>query len=141
MPATFKYLLQVVRMILSARWEILEPRFREAKYKQPSPERCSKIAQLVIADYDKMTRQAENEGLTGLDEFYDTFHPELRPEVVACGEEWTQLTGLMRATPAGNPEELSRQLKNLLTNNAKWLSVAGEQFVRKAAELNAMTSK
>jgi hypothetical protein len=134
MPATLKYLLQVVRMVFSARWEILEPRFREAKYKRPSPERCSEIARSVIADYDEMQCQAENRGMTGLDEFYGIFDPELKPEVIACGEEWTQLTGLMRATPADNNEELSRQLNELLKNNAKWLSVTGKQFIRTVAE-------
>src|SRR5208282_2328881 len=59
MPERVKTLLQVVRMIFRARWEILEPRFKEAKYRAPSTERCSEIARLVIADYDEMQRDAE----------------------------------------------------------------------------------
>ena len=134
MPERLKTLLQVVRMIFRARWEILEPRFKEAKYRAPSTERCSEIARLVIADYDEMQRDAENEGMTGLDSFYATFHHELKPEIEACGEEWMQHTELMRATPADNPEELSRQLKDLLGNNARWLAV-GKEFVMTVAEL------
>lgn len=134
MPAQLNILLQVVRMIFKARWEILEPRFKEAKYGAPSTERCSEIARSVIADYDEMQHKAENEGMGGLDRFYANFHRDLRPEVDACTEEWLQSTKLMRATPADNPEELGRQLKELLGNNARWLSVAGQQFVLTVSE-------
>ena len=130
MPAKFKLLLQMVRMMFRHRWDILEPRFLEAKYRAPSTERCFEIARSVIADCDQMQRDAENEGgARGLDDFYSTFHRTLRAEVDACGKEWMQLTELMRATPANNPEELSRQLKDLLGNNARWLTVAGKQFM------------
>jgi hypothetical protein len=121
-------------MIFKARWEILEPRFKEAKYGAPSTERCSEIARSVIADYDEMQHKAEKEGMGGLDRFYANFHRDLRPEVDACTEEWLQSTKLMRATPADNPEELGRQLKELLGNNARWLSVAGQQLVLTVSE-------
>jgi len=42
----------------------------------------------------------------------------------------------MRATPADNPEELSRQLKGLLKNNSRWLAVVGQQFLLTVAELD-----
>jgi hypothetical protein len=134
MPAQLNILLQVARMIFKARWEILEPRFKEAKYGAPSTERCSEIARSVIADYDEMQHKAEDEGMGGLDRFYANFHRDLRPEVDACTEEWLQLTKLMRATPADNPEELGRQLKDLLGNNARWLSVVGQQFMLTVSE-------
>jgi hypothetical protein len=135
MPAQLNILLQVVRMIFRARWEILEPRFKEAKFRAPATERCFEIARSVIADYDKMQQHAEREGMGGLERFYATFHRELRAEVDACGDEWAQLTKLMRATPPDSPEELGRQLKELLGNNARWLSVVGKQFVLTVAEL------
>jgi len=40
----------------------------------------------------------------------------------------------LRATPADNPEELSRQLKDLLGNNARWLAVVGKEFMLTVAE-------
>ena len=134
MPAQLNILLQVVRMIFKARWEILEPRFKEAKYGAPSIERCCEIGRSVIADYDEMQHKAEKEGMGGLDRFYANFHRELRPEVDACTEEWLQLTKLMRAKPADNPEELGGQLRDLLGNNARWLSVVGKQFTLTVAE-------
>jgi hypothetical protein len=134
MPGTFKFLLQLVRMMFRARWEILEPRYQEAKYRAPSAERCAEIARSVIADYDQMRRDAEYEGTSGLDKFYATFHRDLRTEVEACGEEWMQLTNRLRATPADNPEELNRQLKDLLGNNARWLAIAGKEFTLTVAD-------
>jgi hypothetical protein len=134
MPAKLNTLLQVVRMIFRARWEILEPRFKEAKFRAPSAERCSEIARSVIVDYDEMQRNAEKEGMGGLDSFYTIFDRELRAELEASGDEWTQLTMLMRATPADKAEELSRQLKALLGNNARWLAAVGKQFMLTVAE-------
>jgi hypothetical protein len=128
MPETFKFLLQLVRMMFRARWEILEPRYQEVKYRAPSAERCAEIARSVMADYDQMQRDAENEGMSGLDRFFTAFHPELRADVDGCSEEWMQLSNQLRETPASNPEELSRQLKDLLGNNAKWLVIAGKEF-------------
>lgn len=136
MPETFKYLLQMVRLMFRARWEILEPRYQEAKYRTPSAERCAEIARSIIADYDEMQSDAESEGRSGLDKFYATFHRDLRADVEACGEEWTQLVNRLRATPPDNPEELSGQLKDLLGNNAKWMEIAGKQFTLTVADFN-----
>jgi hypothetical protein len=79
--------------------------------KAPSTERCSEIARSVIADYDEMRHDSENEGMRALDSCYATFDRELRAEVDACGEEWMQLATLMRTTPADNPEEAQPSAK------------------------------
>ena len=135
MPGTFIALLQIVRMMLRARWEILEPRYQEEpKYRAPSAERCAEIAQSVIGDYDQMQREAEEAGMSGLDSFYATFHRDLRADVEACGEEWVQLINRLRATQVDKPDELGRQLKALLGNNAKWLNIAGRQFLLTVAD-------
>jgi hypothetical protein len=129
MPDTFKFLVQIVRMVFTARWEILEPRYREAKYRAPSTERCSEIVRSVIADYDDMQANAEREGLGGLDKFYAAFHSDLRPDVRACGDEWTRLMNGLRAAATINAEELSGHLKDLLRNNWKWLGIAAKEFM------------
>jgi hypothetical protein len=77
MPAALKFLVLVIRMTFRARWEILEPRFQEAKYQAPSTERCTEIARSVIADYDKMQSDAESGGMSGLDSFFSAFDREL----------------------------------------------------------------
>jgi hypothetical protein len=127
-------LLQVVRMMFRARWEIVEPRYREAKFRAPSADRCAEIARSIVADYDRMQRDAEDEGVSGLDKFYAAFHSELRAEVKACGDEWLQLMNQLRETPADNPEKLSDQLGKLLENNAKWLVIGGREFTLTVGE-------
>jgi hypothetical protein len=138
MPGGLKSLLHVANMIFRARWQILEPRFQEARYrtKAPSTERCSEIARSVIADYDQMECDAEKLGVRGIESFYAMFDRGLKPEVRAAGDEWMQLTKLMREKPAGNPEELSSQLEGLLKNNSKWLAVVGKQFLLTVAEFD-----
>ena len=136
MPGGLKSLLHVVNMIFRARWQILEPRFQEARYRGPSNERCSEITRSVIADYEQMQCDAEKQGMRGIESFFAIFHRELRAEVRAAGDEWMQLTTLMRATPADNPEKLGRQLTGLLKNNSRWLAVVGKQFLLTVAEFD-----
>jgi hypothetical protein len=136
MPGALKSLLHVANTIFRARWQILEPRFQEARYRALSIERCSEVARSVIADYDQLQLDAEKQGMRGIASFYAIFDRGLRPEVSAAGDEWMRLTTLMRATPADNPEELSRQLKGLLKNNSRWLAVVGQQFLLTVAELD-----
>ncbi len=109
MPASFAFLVQLFRMMFRARWEILEPRYQEARFRAPSAERCAELARSVLADYDQMQRDAETQGMSGLDKFHAAFHRDLRPDVDAFSEEWMQLTQCLRTAPADNPEDLSRQ--------------------------------
>lgn len=135
MPDAFAFLVRLVRMIFRARWEILQPRYQEARFRAPSSERCGEIARSVIAEYGRMQSDAEAEGMSGLDKFYAVFRPDLRADVEAYGEEWMQLTQSLQSAPGDNAEDLSRQLKDLLSNNAKWLNVAARQFAISVADL------
>ena len=136
MPESFKFLFQIVRMMTRARWEILEPRYQEAKYRGPSAERCRELAAAVVADYDKMQRDANALGLSGLDKFYAAFHAELRPDVETCGDEWMKLMDALRATPSDNANDLSQHLEDLLGNNGKWFVIAGKQFALTVANFH-----
>jgi hypothetical protein len=128
MPPAFAFLVQLFRMTFRARWDILEPRYQEARFRAPSAERCAELTRAVLADYDRMQRDAETHGVSGLDKFYAAFHRDLRADVDAYSDEWLQLTQRLRTAPADNPAELSRQLKELLSNNAKWLDVSARQL-------------
>jgi hypothetical protein len=128
MPASFKFLFQVVRMMFHARWDILEPRYQEAKYRAPSPQRCIEIGASVVVDYDQMQRSADELGLSGLDKFYTAFHAELRGDVEACSEEWLQLMNELRSKPTDDVADLTRQIDALLRNNGKWFVIAGREF-------------
>jgi hypothetical protein len=135
MPDEFAMLVRLVRMMFRSRWEILEPRYQEAKYRVPTPERCAEIVRLTIADYDRMRQDAENLGITGLDKFYAVFSADFRAEIEACGDEWSRLMKKLGAEPVENSGDLSARLKDLLKNNAKWLELSARQFALTAAEL------
>ncbi len=135
MPDPVKYLLQLVRMMFSARWEILEPRYQEARYKAPTPARCLELARLVVADYDQMQRQSEADGNAGLDRFFTTFHRDLRGEVAACSDTWMRSTARLRDATALNADDLATLLKDLLDNNAHWLNLASRQFAHAVHDL------
>ncbi|MES2714840.1 MAG: toll/interleukin-1 receptor domain-containing protein [Pseudomonadota bacterium] len=135
MPDPVKYLLHLVRMMFRARWEILEPRYQEAKYKTPTPQRCAELAALVLADYAQMQHDSDADGQGGLDRFFAAFHKELRGEVAACGDEWMQCTGRLRDASAPSANELAELLKALLQNNARWLSLASRQFMHAVHDL------
>ena len=135
MPDTFAMLVRLIRMMFRARWEILEPRYQEAKYRLPTPERCAELVRLTVADYDRMSQDAENQGVTGLDKFYAIFSSDLRPKIEALGDEWSGLMKKLAAQPLQNSDDLSARLKDLLQNNAKWLEISASQFSLTAAEL------
>lgn len=129
MPANFRSLIQLLRLMFRARWEILEPRRAEAIYKQPSRERCAEIASAVLSDYDELNRDLATLHLSGDDAFHEIFHPDFWNEIGAYAKEWLALTGELRAVP-GTCEELSRVLTDLRNNNAKWLNLGARQFTK-----------
>ena len=129
MPDSFAVLVKLVRMMFRARWDILEPSYQEIKYHSPTPERCAEIGRSVVAGYDRLGRDAQSQGISGLDKFYGIFSRELRPDVEACGEEWSGLMNALRAAPAEGAEALAQRLKALRANNARWLKLAAKQFV------------
>jgi hypothetical protein len=129
MPDTFAFLVRLVRVTFRARWDILEPRYQEARYRAPTPERCVELARSVIADYDRIQHDAETQGISGLDKFYGVFSPDARNEVEACGDEWLRLMTALGASPPENSTVLTGRLKDLRDNNAKWLQLAARQFV------------
>ena len=129
MPDGFAVLVRLVRMMFRARWDILEPSYQEIKYHSPTPERCAEIGRSVVAGYDRLGRDAVSQGISGLDKFYGIFSRELRPDVEACGEEWSELMNALRAAPAEGAEALAQRLKALRANNARWLKLAAKQFV------------
>jgi hypothetical protein len=129
MPDTFAMLVRLIRMMFRARWDILEPRYQEAKYRSVTPARCAEIARSILEDYDRLQQDALDSGVQGVDKFYGVFSRDLRPDVAACGDEWAKLIDAMRAAAPQSAEALVGQLQLLRANNAKWLGLAARQFV------------
>jgi len=116
-----------VRMMFRARWEILQPRYQEVRFRTPTKERCADIAQAVVSEFAQMQRDADQVGMGGLDKFYSAFHRDLRDDVDAFSEEWMKLNEKLNAG-THDAEAVNEHLKNLLANNAKWLTIAAKQF-------------
>jgi hypothetical protein len=136
MPDAFAMLVRVIRMLFRARWDIIEPRYQEAKYRSPTQERCAEITRSILADYDRLQQDALDSGVQGIDKFYGAFSRDIRPDVVACGDEWTQLMNAMRATAPESAKALVGQLESLRANNAKWLGLAAKQFVNAVGDFH-----
>ena len=136
MPDPVATLVRLVRMMFRARWDTLEQAYQETmRYRAPTPERCAEIVRSVIADYDRLGRDAQSQGIQGFDRFYGIFSRELRPDVESCGEEWTQLMHEFGAAPAETASALSGSLKALRTNNARWLKLAAKQLLLEVDDL------
>jgi hypothetical protein len=133
MPAAFRSLVHVVRLLYRARWDILEPRRAEATYKKPSKERCAEIVRLVLSDYDELNCDLANLHLSSGDAFHDIFDSELWEEVDACSKEWVALTDGLKEKPPDNAEALSSLLTALRSNNSKWMNIAATQYTKTVA--------
>ena len=135
MPDGMAMVVRLVRMMFRARWDILEPRYRSAKFYSSTPQRCAEIKASVLADYDRLQQDAANQGIQGIDKFYGLFSRDIRPDVEACSDEWTQLMNALRAAPAEDAEALAGRLGALRANNARWLKLAAKQFVVEVDDL------
>jgi len=135
MPATFKSLVYIMRLIYRARWDILEPRRAEATYKKPSKERCADIVHLVLSDFDELNRDVANLQLSGDDAFHGVFDPEFWKEIDDYSREWLALTGELKAKPPDNAEELSTVLTALRSNNSKWMNIGATQYAKAVARI------
>jgi hypothetical protein len=130
MPAKVKSLVQLMRLMFRARWDILEPRRSEAIYKEPSVERCAEIARVVLSDYAQLDRDVAALQFGGEDAFHELFEPEVWKDIDAYGKEWLTLIGQLKVRSPETCEELSRLLTQLRNNNAKWMNVAARQFTK-----------
>jgi hypothetical protein len=135
MPDTLAMLVRVIRLMFRSRWEILEPRYQEAKYHHPLPERCAEMVREIKAAYDQMQQDTEKQGITGIGQFYSYFADELQSDIQACGDEWNDLMTKLSAEPVQKSEDLIAPLKALLMNNSRWLELGAKQFVIGTAKL------
>lgn len=133
MPIKFKSLIQIMRLMFRARWDILEPRLQEAINKKPSRERCAEIVSLVLSDYDELIRDLESLSLSGYDQFHEIFDDDFFTDVKAASDDWRMLTDQLREKPPDNSPELSRLLKELLKNNAEWINIGARQLKKTVA--------
>jgi hypothetical protein len=138
MPDQVATLIRLVRLMLRVRYDILEPRYQEARFSAPSSERCAELANAVLADYAGVRLESARIGAKGMEAFYMVFDASLKPLLDDAGDEYvTAIKALkeyarsLRAPHAAEHDEaggLAASLKKLLENNAHWLEIAGKQF-------------
>ena len=133
MPATLKSLVHLLRLMFRARWDIIEPRRAEAKFKAPSKERCAEIVGLVLCDFEELSADLANLQLSGDDAFHALFDPELWQDIDACAAEWLALAGELKTKAPDDAKELAALLTSLRNNNAKWMNIGATQFSKAIA--------
>ena len=136
MPDDLKYLMQLIRLLFRARWEILEPRFQEAQFHSPDAERCAALARDVMSDYAAMEREMEQEMSSSLGKFFGAFDKDLRPEVSACTAEYMEVAKRLRDDTALSAEALAGTLDALLRNNLRWLELTTKQLELAIADIH-----
>ena len=134
MPARIKSLVQLLRLIFRARWDILEPRRTEARFKQPTRERCLEMVDQVHSEYEELNGELADIGLIGDDAFHALFDAELWDEIDAGGKEWVAIVNDMRSNPPDTAEALDKALSALRDNNAKWMKIGAVQFTKTVAQ-------
>jgi len=133
MPKRLTYLVLLFRSTFEARWDILEPAYREVVFDKADAVRCKEIAQTVVAEYVKL--QKISQSLGGLGQFFDAFEVDLHPEISAAIDEWMGLSERLREVAESNGEGLEAVLNDLTANNKRWLLLTAEQFSRVISNL------
>ena len=66
MPDTFAMLVRLIRMMFRARWDILEPRYQEVRFRSVTAARCAEITRSILEDYDRLQQDALDSGVQGV---------------------------------------------------------------------------
>ena len=137
MPDDWIGLVRLVKLMVRARWDVLEPTFQEARYRAPDPERCAEILKMVVMGMDRISIDAQNQGFNGLARFRAIFDASLFPELDRAGEAFQSAMDELKGAGATNASDLSARLARLLANNATWIQLAAKQFSILTGALNA----
>jgi hypothetical protein len=139
MPRQVAEFVRIVRLMLRVRYDILEPRYQEAKFQMPMRERRLAICHEVLGEYKAVSEESVRAGLQGTEAFYMVFDPSLREKLDEASAEYIDAIRELKryalkleATQAlpDDDVELCVVLKKLRSNNAHWLQIAGDQFER-----------
>jgi hypothetical protein len=113
--------------VFRARWDVLEPLFTEVKFRAPSKERRAAIVETIIAAYDQMSRNSQQQGLS-LSKFYSVFDRSLRVRLDELMAEYADAMQAFKVLPTEDNQTVVIGIERLLINNAHWLQLYAEQF-------------
>jgi hypothetical protein len=137
MPGQLATFVLLVRLILRIRFDILEPRFLEAKYRAPSRDECVAMSQTVIEEYDEVQVESKKIGIPGVSAFEMLFDKSLSDKVETATSEYLVRIRALQAYPkqldargadADHAGMLAELLQSLRENNAHWLAIVAAQF-------------
>ncbi|GGP26830.1 hypothetical protein [Silvimonas amylolytica] len=138
MPGQIAAFVILVRLMLRVRYDVLEPRYQEAKFHSPSYKRRIEICEAVLAGFDLVRVESQRVGTKGLDAFYMIFDASLKSGLVNNSEDYLKNIKRLKMhadslralekEEEGKEDELVSVLDDLLKNNVRWLGMAAMQF-------------
>jgi len=141
MPENFAALVRLIRMMLRARWDFLEPNLMQAKFTATSDEQCAAIVASILSSYEQMELDARQQGFLGPAQFMSVFDRSLRPKVEEVGSEYVAAMQALKDADDPTCKQVVAAITRLLINNADWLHVAAEQFVNDVGDLDIKLSE
>jgi hypothetical protein len=138
MPDSWVGLVRLMKLMVRARWEVLEPSFQEAKYGDPDATRCQTIAASVLTGLARLTADAQNQGFNGIARFRATYDVSMHGELDRVGEDFQVAVGNLRNGTVDDANDLALKLQQLLDNNGEWIQISAKQFMRLAGDLPSM---
>ncbi|CAH2792546.1 MAG: unnamed protein product [uncultured Paraburkholderia sp.] len=92
MPGQLATFLQLVRVLMHVRFDLLEPVCQEIRYGMPSVGRRIEICELVLAGYLCAREDTRKAGISSSATFDALFDKAIRPQLDAAGKEYIELT-------------------------------------------------
>jgi hypothetical protein len=139
MPGQVASFVLLVRLVLRIRFEILEPRYQAAKFQWPDRKGCIELSKAVLDEYVELRTESRKIGIYGTSALAALFDKSLLDRVDTATGEYIKRIKALRAylekLEAGEAEPdpaatLAELLQGLRENNAHWLALLAEQFVR-----------
>jgi hypothetical protein len=138
MPGQTASFILLVRLVLRIRFDILEPRYQEAKFHWPTKEACIKLSEEVLDQYIEVRGESRKIGIHGMAALAGLFDKSLLNKLNTATAEYVDrikaLKDFYEKLKAGEAElnpaaALAELLQGLRENNAHWLALLAEQFV------------
>jgi hypothetical protein len=130
MPQELQSLIVLMRSLFQARWEIVEPRYQEVRFRAPAPERCAAIVQELLAHFERLQKNMGQTEFAGVDAFYRLFERSCHADIDTLTTEWVELMQALHTAAGADADTaaLAPLLTKLRANNGRWLALAARQF-------------
>ncbi|RZF27130.1 TIR domain-containing protein [Paraburkholderia sp. UYCP14C] len=137
MPGQLASFVQLVRLMLRVRYDILDPKYQETRFQSPSQEMCLSLCDAALTEYKTVREESRKIGISGVSAFQMLFDKSLWDKLDAAADEYATHTKALKAYPEklktaeadfDHAAALAHVLQGLRENNAHWLAAAAAQF-------------